>query len=215
MQYAQDYDDAYPMSQRDVDASGVLKSNWYADIDPYVKNYQVYVCPSSSQGYGGASGSYTWDQYNHAYVTAGNYGSNELVMPLAVAANITDLYTVKLASLVSASSTYMIMDSGFTYLEPYYLKNPGNNFYYLPGTGALGGSNSGIMARFRDDFQSGRHFGGVNVTFADGHAKWLKTETVYNEGMKLMNAGLSYHPAHTANALKTTASAWNPWVDNS
>jgi prepilin-type N-terminal cleavage/methylation domain-containing protein/prepilin-type processing-associated H-X9-DG protein len=212
MMYAQDYDDAYPMSQRD---EGAGSSNWYADVQPYVGDYQVYVCPSSSEGYGPAANSYAWDQYNHAYITAGNYGTNELVMPLAKAANITDLYTVKLAALASASTTYMIMDSGFTYLEPYYLNHPGNNYYYLPGAGSLGQSSAGIWDRFKDDFQNGRHFGGVNVAFADGHAKWLKSEVVFKEGMKLMNAGLSYHPKHNAPALLSTSSAWNPWLDNS
>jgi prepilin-type processing-associated H-X9-DG protein len=70
--------------------------------------------------------------------------------------------------------------------------------YYLPGMGDAGGNCSTITTD-HEDCQSGRHFGGVNVAFADGHVKWLKSSVVRNE------------------ALKTTplAGAWNYSVDNS
>jgi prepilin-type processing-associated H-X9-DG protein len=61
----------------------------------------------------------------------------------------------------------------------------GNN-QYLPGVGDVGTTvcaPSGTSAA-QYDCQSGRHFGGVNMAFADGHVKWLKTDVVMAENRK-------------------------------
>jgi prepilin-type N-terminal cleavage/methylation domain-containing protein/prepilin-type processing-associated H-X9-DG protein len=213
MMYVQDYDDTYPMSQRDNDTGA--QTFWYYDVKPYVKDFRVFGCPSSPGGYGNSTTSHVWGNNNDDLVRAGNYSVNELVMPLAVAANISELYTVKMSSVASPSSTYLAMDGSNAYLEPFYAVNPGSSYIYIPGTKRLNGKgDSGLFERFRTDFDTGRHFNGLNMVFADGHAKWLKIEKVYSEAMKLMDKGLSAHPKHNATALQY-ASAWNPWVDNS
>jgi prepilin-type processing-associated H-X9-DG protein len=40
---------------------------------------------------------------------------------------------------------------------------------------------------------SGRHLGGINMAFADGHVKWLSTSTVYAEVLKPNNGAFSTH----------------------
>jgi prepilin-type processing-associated H-X9-DG protein len=175
-----------------------------------VKDFHTFVCPSSSQGYGGASASYTWDQYNHAFVKAGNYGANYLVMKYHSSPNYPNF---KMASITSAASTYLIMDSGYYLISPYYIKGP-YSYFYLPGDGGLGVAKaSGLPDRFLSDYNDGRHFQGVNVVFADGHVKWEKREKVYAEAKKLSDHGLSYNP-HPTDAALTYASDWNPWVSN-
>ena len=67
---------------------------------------------------------------------------------------------------------------------------------YLPGTGDVGTTVCNAADSFYDsDCQSGRHFGGVNMTFADGHSKWLKTAVVVQEAKK---------------GAPTPQGAWNP-----
>jgi prepilin-type processing-associated H-X9-DG protein len=110
----------------------------------------------------------------------------------------------------------MIMDFGNYLAYPTEVVSPGSSYSYMPGVGDLGASVSGLTERYQSDAQSGRHFGGINITFADGHAKWVKAQTVYAEAKTLTNAGWalarSSEPDRASNKVK---SAWNPWVDNS
>jgi prepilin-type N-terminal cleavage/methylation domain-containing protein/prepilin-type processing-associated H-X9-DG protein len=210
MMYVQDYDETYPSADRYLSGSTGNITYWYYDIDPYVKNFQSFVCPSSSQGYGPVANSYTWDQFNHSYVRAGNYGANYLVMRYVSSVNYPE---VKIASIAAPASTYLIMDSGYYLISPYYINTP-YSYFYLPGGGGLGVPKaSGLPDRFVSDYNDGRHFQGVNVVFADGHVKWLKREKVYTEAKKLSDRGLTYNPRPTDASL-TYASDWNPWVSN-
>src|SRR3546814_5187341 len=54
---------------------------------------------------------------------------------------------------------------------------------YLPGTGEIGAKtcNQTSVPWRQRDCQSGRHFGGVNMAFADGHVKWLKSSEVVRQ----------------------------------
>ena len=52
MQYAQDYDEGYPMTAFGPYAGGAY-AYWYTDLlMPYVKNTQIFVCPSQKAIYG-------------------------------------------------------------------------------------------------------------------------------------------------------------------
>jgi prepilin-type N-terminal cleavage/methylation domain-containing protein/prepilin-type processing-associated H-X9-DG protein len=210
MMYVQDYDDTYPSADRYVSGSSGAQTFWFWDIEPYVKDFRTFVCPSSGQGFGPASASYDWDRYDHDYVKGGNYGANLLVMRYESSSYYPNF---KMASVSSAASTYLIMDSGYYAISPYYVKGP-YSWFYLPGDGGLGVSKSSSLAdRLEDDFNNGRHFQGVNIVFADGHVKWLKREKVYDEAKKLTDKGLSYNP-HPGDTSLTYASDWNPWVSN-
>jgi prepilin-type N-terminal cleavage/methylation domain-containing protein/prepilin-type processing-associated H-X9-DG protein len=224
MMYTQDYDEMYPES--------LTTQAWMFTVQPYVKSYNVFACPSSDQGYGGTSASYGFSEHGYSYIQAGNYGSNFLLMKVEGNVNYAPLPVVNLSSVVSAASTYMIMDSGGYYADPGHALYT-SGFYYLPGAGSLGatpsGSTSTTWARFLTDFNNGRHFGGVNIMFADGHAKWEKDEKVYSEAKKIANpatgtatatcpwGGGSHSTGYYINYLQQPAcqSAWNPWTDNS
>jgi prepilin-type processing-associated H-X9-DG protein len=52
---------------------------------------------------------------------------------------------------------------------------------------------------YQKDFLSGRHFGGGNIAFADGHVKWVKAETIVKEAT-----------AFGSGSPATVVSAWNP-----
>jgi prepilin-type processing-associated H-X9-DG protein len=87
---------------------------------------------------------------------------------------------------------------------------PGFAFRYVPGQGEAGIAMPGsIDGQLRSDFQSGRHFGGVNVCFADGHVKWTKTATLVSEARKAQDDYYSSDPARKAAANNTI---WGPMI---
>jgi prepilin-type processing-associated H-X9-DG protein len=90
---------------------------------------------------------------------------------------------------------------------------PTGYYWYLPGTQKFtgcpatgcGGAYSLTAGYSQSDFGSeGRHFDGNNVIFGDGHVKWIKTATMWNEAVNFKNGGYT----------KTTRSAWNPYNSN-
>jgi prepilin-type N-terminal cleavage/methylation domain-containing protein/prepilin-type processing-associated H-X9-DG protein len=184
MMYSQDYDEMLPVSLYAMTPpysypDGVVWNTgylyWPQMIYPYTKSVDIYYCPSSP---------------NTANPRRLSYGANTLVIVYGGSA-------IKEASIVAPATTYMFMDASDIRISNSNAKTPSAP-YYLPGMGDAGGNCSTITTD-HDDCQSGRHFGGVNVAFADGHVKWLKSSAVRNE------------------ALKTTplAGAWNYSVDNS
>lgn len=183
LMYTQDYDELYPQSVM-LNASPRLIPNtialsisgkplwsWYEMLYPYTKSVQVYVCPSS--GYEGSA------------VHSANYGANQLMLPYYSGTPIS------LASVQAPASTYLIMDSGY-YMISYTraLHASASSTWYLPGTGAYNGSSAaslGITGYRGSDYEDGRHLGSSNVSFADGHVKWLNAGGLYGEALKCSN----------------------------
>jgi prepilin-type processing-associated H-X9-DG protein len=95
------------------------------------------------------------------------------------------------------AETYLAMDSGSYALTPSQVLIP-SNFLYLPGSKDAAASIScDPTGEYASDCATGRHFGGVNITFADGHAKWLKSSIPTTEAKKYNG---TTHPV----------SAWDP-----
>jgi prepilin-type N-terminal cleavage/methylation domain-containing protein/prepilin-type processing-associated H-X9-DG protein len=198
MMYVQDYDGHFPYSQMTMASMGLTSSQvpgyadfvgssvvWEEQTYPYVKSTQIYYCPSRPFTGGGFYG---------------NYGANRIIMPKAS----EDHYAAPSeATLTFPAQTYLAMDAGIYILSPANVKAPIYAGIYLPGTGPGSFANltatnqSSFSSGALDDFKSGRHFGGVNVCFADGHVKWLKTEIVYKEAVNY-------------NGSTHAASAWDP-----
>jgi prepilin-type processing-associated H-X9-DG protein len=156
----QDYDETYPMSYDGTNA-------WPSIVQPYVKSTQVFYCPSSPFA-------------DATSPVNGNYGANRAVMP------IPDDVPLKMASLQSAASIYMIMDWGTYNAYRGRTVTSSAAWEYLPGMGDVGGTCGATVASRPDnlkDCQSGRHFGGINMAFADGHAKWLASAEVKRQNL--------------------------------
>ena len=186
MQYTQDYDELLPLNSY----TGTNPPNgddwgyggsifWMQMLYPYHKSKQVFFCPSSS---GSAATTPLW----------GHYGANALILRGAAEGPLA------LSSLDSPALTYVTMDAGTYAFNPWDSTNawfvPGGRSY-LPGLGEAGVSDANIEAAFKADFNSGRHFGGVNMAFGDGHVKWLKSSVVMKEAT-------AYHDSQK--------SAWSP-----
>jgi prepilin-type N-terminal cleavage/methylation domain-containing protein/prepilin-type processing-associated H-X9-DG protein len=165
MMYTQDYDETYPPYGCTIGATppnGWVGSweqtnqrwDWPNIIYPYVKSNQLYICPSRD------STSIT-----------GSYGANTAVMGFATAKS--------LSAVQSASTTYLIMDWNSPRIVPSYIPNVSVTGYgWLPDSGNLGVTGVYTSSPPSYDWTNGRHFDGINITFADGHVKWLKSAAV-------------------------------------
>jgi prepilin-type N-terminal cleavage/methylation domain-containing protein/prepilin-type processing-associated H-X9-DG protein len=182
MQYVQDYDETYPARYFDNP-----QTYWYQLLQPYVKSEQIFTCPSSGS----------------SVLLNGQYGANFLI-----ANNAADPH-IKLAAVQSSATTYLIMDWGTYYAQAKFALADDGGYKYLPGMGDAGGiCTTTTVATNSDrpgDCRSGRHFGGIDMMFADGHVKWLKSNTVMQESAKCT----------TTPACDKDQSAWNPFLDNS
>jgi prepilin-type N-terminal cleavage/methylation domain-containing protein/prepilin-type processing-associated H-X9-DG protein len=199
MQYVQDYDECYPNAIRgttDTPPNGYqwYGNNWYWPmvLHPYYKTAQVFVCPSSSR-VDTASG--------QPAPFRGNYGANARVLRGA------GWLPIRSVVVSAPASVYALMDAGYLTLSPGSVTAPSGQWNYLPGTGDLGVAATGTINSFLErDYQSGRHFGGVNVAFADGHVKWLSSQTVLAEAAKCTSCGGS-----NPTIPDVGDSAWNPF----
>lgn len=194
MQYVQDNDGGYPLAIFPESTTGENKppggvwSNgywfWPQKLYAYHKSTAIFVCPSSSSNP---------DQPHN-----GHYGVNRDVMPLSS----DDKAPLKESAIVSAATTYLGMDAGVYTVRYSNARNPSGKNNYIPGYGNARGTGvcnltGSVAPAWQTDCESGRHFGGVNVFFADGHVKWLKTEEVIREG-------------NAYNATSHPRSAWDP-----
>lgn len=175
MQYVQDYDEMYPNAYY-TDGAGT--TFWWSMLQPYVKSSQVFTCPSSPFK-------------DTSTPVNGNYGANRQIIPLP------GTPPLKMPSLQSTANIYMIMDWG-TY---HALRNRTNisaaSWEYMPGMGSVGGNCGSISATLTDnlkDCQSGRHFNGINISYADGHAKWLASSEVRRQALSAGNG--DWNPAN-------------------
>jgi prepilin-type N-terminal cleavage/methylation domain-containing protein/prepilin-type processing-associated H-X9-DG protein len=202
MQYTQDNDERFFRSSvgRDNDPPNTPPGGkWGNDVwfwqqltFEYHKNAQIFYCPST----------------DHIGIipTGGNYGVNQNIIPLS--SSTTD--ALPISAIVAPSSTYLLMDAGNYTLTASNAKLPPATAVnaYVPGWGTA--VNGGVCtlaqtatiaasrrAFYGKDCVGGRHLGGVNMGFADGHVKWLKTEVVQKEGAAY-------------NATTHPASAWDP-----
>ena len=188
MMYVQDYDEKYAPYQSGGQGSNPPGGSWSLGYDsdgnpiqsweqllyPYTKSVQIFTCPS---GHDLSSG---WANRP----LRGQYGGSAYLFGGSTA-------TISMSAIQAPSKTYAMMDAGFivmysAYADPSSTSAKADYGYYLPGIGDLGNDceASSTYQNLKSDCESGRHLGGVNMAFADGHVKWLKTSIVSAEAQK-------------------------------
>lgn len=220
MMYVQDYDEAYPPDYNgDNPSAGRLKF-WMGMVSPYISGTtissaaQVMYCPSFKWG---QDSPHTLGESYRAGGYAVNVFTIKRLYPTSSHSYLRD--PLKLSAVISPASTYMIMDGGYYTLSAKHAITPEAAHSYLPGMGEIGGdcnTTTGSSTPASSDYhasdcENGRHFGGVNMVFADGHVKWLKSQMVRNEALKCGTT--SYCGVRDDSEGKK--SAWNPRIDNS
>ncbi len=200
MQYVQDYDETLPLSYYFLPSGtpassfpdGVIWASggasgeviyWPQLLFPYHKSTQVFWCPSHKFSNAGVGGTLV--------PVNGQYGANRAIMPISGGTPL------KIAAISATASKFLFMDWGTVVALSNRSLTSSGNTEYLPGQGESGGNCSSITATAgqKDDCDKGRHFSGINIGYADGHAKWIKSTAVMQE-----------ERARTA----AQTSAWNP-----
>ena len=219
MQYTQDFDERYPQAinrttQTPPDGySWSPGSNvwfWPQTLYAYHKSSEVLYCPSAP-----VHPVMPTAPIGKPRPFSGNYGANTLVLAYDTNSVATQRPAVSLAAVQSPASTYLIMDCGNYIIAP--RDTPGvvgvtlplAASAYLPGTSKLvPPSRANIITDpdLKRDFDTGRHFDGINIAYADGHAKWQKITTVYREAVNCTDCG-----ALTPTSTPTAQSDWNPF----
>lgn len=165
MQYAQDYDERLPISSyRNRDADNNVIGFWFEMIEPYVKNTQIFRCPSANRTPGGAPPR----AYSSNYALPGIGDTAAKV----VMANYNGLH---LSQVKEPSRTWMIVESCYRNPTDDLYKNNGYGFHWVrfENIATGNGPEQGVSADHY--FNHEVHLGGSNVAFVDGHVKWIKS----------------------------------------
>lgn len=156
LMYAQDYDELLPgesYTQPGGDGNTYLvDSSWRAVVFPYVKNTQMFFCPShrpDTSTYAAFDG-----RYNDQKMRAG-YAINDWHQD-AGTTGATPPTNKPLAAIQSPSKTIFILESS------------GSPDDICPA----GSDSHGLMPG--DMTAAKRHNDGANYGFIDGHSKWMK-----------------------------------------
>jgi len=200
MQYTQDYDEGYPPAFYGSSASQTW-SSWPVIIQPYVKNTQIFSCPSEKTDFGPIPGTFPpyspttpngiVDEYAYNYYIGGNNN---------VTNGGTGVASSALPLVVKPATTIMIVDGGANPQLTTNGQNPGgvqDPDTWVPRTGNGGTANplakghtgwflvaaGSTLMNFNVTGDAGapveRHLKMCNVLWGDGHVKTTKTSTFY------------------------------------
>jgi prepilin-type N-terminal cleavage/methylation domain-containing protein/prepilin-type processing-associated H-X9-DG protein len=196
MQYTQDYDEAFPQAaMRDAPYLG-----WAQIIQPYIKSYQLFQCPSEP-----TAGVIP----DHAYYPAGDqtdYFINALIGDppgnnnYLKGVSITKLENPVLGIIVGDQNPTLDAGGGQVTgeqryaLTGYYSSKTGSNGAYCYGIiGNTSSGNYGCEDLVTLDRKGAaiRHLDGANYLFADGHVKFQKLTQLYGAGTPFDVSGQS------------------------
>lgn len=229
LQYTQDYDETYPLDvfgssagatatnydERGLPTDSVNTWRWMDAIFPYVKNEQIFNCPTIARitpkyKYGSTSG---WNLGSYA----ANYGVRDYKLgtcgggmmrsvrgPFSGGLGFNRIpngqeYVMKVSDTAVPARTIWVLESyndptsGQTshYLEiPASLPSPGPTVFMAfgfetAGQAASGGKHNRIPAR---------HLDTTNLLWADGHVKLMKVGALLEMGTPQTNCGTFTNP---------------------
>lgn len=154
MQYAQDYDEAYPLSS--FPATNI---SWTQSVQPYLKSLQLFRCPSDTGT--------RWQ--SPASPPASNYYTTSYIMSAWIAG--TAKYA-KLSAMPSPSNVIILADANTDaaqrdHFHPFYWVNDPD----VPFSGFMNGMTWDSARGETRELALRRHLDTFNSLYADGHAK--------------------------------------------
>ncbi|BCM88250.1 hypothetical protein IAD21_00077 [Abditibacteriota bacterium] len=165
MQYTQDYDEYVPPNETRP-ATRAETRCLFELIQPYIKNTQVYICPTSSE-------TARINIYNDTARLKTSYALN-IIYYADPNENLFawDTGTKTLAALEDASGTVFVGDStpSGTNVESDW------NWEVLDKTSVFYTTQPITFGSTRQGRFEFRHNGGCNFAFMDGHVKWLNIQ---------------------------------------
>ncbi len=151
LQYTQDYDEKMVFTYTLAPGVGPGYYRWQDTLQPYLKSYQIVVCPSDSNP--------STDTTSAGVLTT-SYATNSVTQTGAtefVDAPMNNAFrpALSLAQYQDPAKTILLLDASAIEVNTYLQTDWGNT---VPA----------------DMVQSKRHLEGTNFLWADGHAKWLR-----------------------------------------
>jgi len=185
LQYAQDNDEMVPgwHTRCWAPAGQQIDSPWQADIMAYVKNEQIFGCPSQQRQ---ASFDGCFQQANPDWYCAEfGYGYNERMShALSDPQNgCTCVRAKKMVAWKYPSNTLLVADSHCGMIWGEYAPSGVVARVAWPDWGGCWCGLSIAGTDFPTWERYARHNGGANIGYLDGHAKWLKAEKCISAGI--------------------------------
>ncbi|MFA4017004.1 MAG: hypothetical protein RUDDFDWM_002116 [Candidatus Fervidibacterota bacterium] len=161
LMYAQDYDERFVSCYDDGNGYPAGRIIWADKILPYVKNRQIFVCPSSNASADPVPGG--WPN---------NLQRTRYQMPMFHVFPEGWMNPVSMAAFVSPAETVMLLESNNAWWTHYCARHgcgevrvSGGIHYLYGGTGTCTCCGETTWPWHND---------GLNVAFCDGHVKWMK-----------------------------------------
>jgi prepilin-type N-terminal cleavage/methylation domain-containing protein/prepilin-type processing-associated H-X9-DG protein len=183
LMYTQDYDEAFPMSAYLLPPNRIVSV--YGEVAPYMKNIQIFVCPSFTPGINWRArlarlGAVSADDFTYVgYIP--NLG----------------LFGEKLCGLKPAYTPVSTLAG---------VPRPAETLMFFDGY--MKGETQPAPLEFFNFLGYARHAEGVIVNYADGHSKWHKYSGIPNGGATPANSARPvYYSWRTTQPLAATASA--------
>jgi len=191
--YSQDFDEHYGMGTRtltDPPSNACFPQtghfgfqSWMDDIYPYIKSYQLFMCPSGPPSINGGATAYA----GQSDLTKYGYGANGLVLPQIYASGVFNNQAactgfidaahspIALSAINNPSGTMMIGERGTWGLPDLTCPNPNFAVGYDPAAATFqpGGADYSPVNYIATYGSSPdyRHNGFGNFLFSDGHVK--------------------------------------------
>jgi len=180
IQYTQDYDERYPLTTF-TSGQSTPGSTWAGSVQSYIKNTQVYRCPSDSSA--------RWNNaslppdgtppYTTSYLLNAWMGSTSQYGKIAAIQNPAQVIYV-------AESSVNVGDPA----APQSFDRGGRDHFHPFYWGSAPESISGFMTSQTWNGATGatkeldltRHLEGANYGYVDGHVKWQKWSNLYKSG---------------------------------
>jgi prepilin-type N-terminal cleavage/methylation domain-containing protein/prepilin-type processing-associated H-X9-DG protein len=170
--YTQDYDEMLPQGY-----NGTSKNSWGKVTVPYVKNTDIFTCPSAPQIKS------RQPSVNHLFT--GGYGCDRNIMGANLGRSLAELTdpagtfavadTSRLKDTILSSGDNTKGDTWNSWVDP---ARPDTDWVCTP-PGNWNNNTSTVYTQNSFDYfarPAPRHAGGMTAIYADGHAKWSKIE---------------------------------------
>ena len=162
--YGQDYDERFPLAASALSATMFL--NWHNFVDPYVKNKQIWDCPSATLPLLDSMGNPVCHYGFNSYYL--NTTANGAALNPASIYDLNNAPGVAQAAVSAPSHTVMMADTiGVTNVPANH-----SSTYLLPPSHT---TDENYWGR-----PEARHSEGVIVGFVDSHVKWFRRGSFYD-----------------------------------